>query len=95
MINTVTIKGTIELIKNERQFKDTFMTQFIVSNSSEKHTQHYFISSFSPGTHDHLGLYTLIGKEVELNCYLNGRKGEGDKGTFYTNELRVKELRLL
>ena len=94
-MNLITLKGTVELIKNEQPFNGAYMVQFVLTEGVDKNKQHYYVSSYSPGEYDRHGIHTLIGKEVEITCYLNGRKREGDKGTFYMNELRVKELRLL
>lgn len=91
----LTITGQVESIKGEKQFQNTFLTEFIVSSKNGERTHLFIVKSFSPGDHDKYALYNLIGRDVELQCYLNGRKTEGPKGSFYNNELHVKELRLL
>lgn len=95
MSNTITITGTLTLIKNEKQLDKSFMTEFIVATKSGERTHHYILRSFSPGEFDKYGLHTAIGRDVSVECYLNGRKSESQKGTFYSNELHVKELRLV
>lgn len=92
---TITIQGTIELIKNEKLFTSTHMTEFVVSNKTEKRHHHYIVRSFSPGERDKRNIAQLIGRNVELCCFLNGRKSESPKGVYYNNELHVKEVKLL
>ena len=91
----VNLTGTVELIKNEKKFANTFLTEFIISAKVKDKVQHYIIKSFSPGEFDRYAIHTLIGHDVTLDCYLNGRKSEGDKGPYFNNELHVKELRIV
>lgn len=91
----VNITGQVESIKGEKKFNNTYLTEFIVSSKNGERTHLFIVKSFSPGEFDKYAIINLIGREVELQCYLNGRKTEGAKGAFYNNELHVKELRLL
>jgi hypothetical protein len=91
----LTIVGQVELIKSEKEFQKTFLTEFIVSVKNGERSHLYIIKSFSPGAFDKYSIHTLIGKDVSIDCYLNGRKSIGKSGDYYNNELHVKEMRLV
>ncbi|MFZ2905301.1 MAG: hypothetical protein WAZ98_03760 [Cyclobacteriaceae bacterium] len=95
MIEPLKISGQIELIKDERQLQNSFVVDFILSSKEHERTHHYFMRAYSAGESDRFKLSELLGKEVTINCYLNGKKAEGKRGTFYTNELRVKTIQVI
>lgn len=90
----LTLIGQIDLIKREHQLEKALAVEFILTNKDEnQRDQFFFLKAYSPGNYDRFGISNLIGREVSIECTVTGRKSEGAKGTFYTNELRVKTIR--
>lgn len=92
-MTAITLTGQVSLIKTERMLDKSLVVDFILEHIDETNrTHHFFLRAFTTGTKDRFGISELIGHDVTAECYLNGRKGEGTKGTFYSNELRVKTI---
>lgn len=86
------LTGTVELIKDERQLEKSYVVDFILVAQEHDRTHHYFMRAFSAGDFDRFRLTERIGSKITVQCYLNGKKAEGKRGTFYTNELRVRSI---
>ena len=89
----VTITGTVECIKNVRQFKNTHLVEFIVTQEGVQRQHHYMLRAVSTGETDAFKIESIIGYPIVAECYLNGRKSESDKGHYYSNDLQLKTLR--
>lgn len=89
----VTISGYVESIKNVRQFKNTHLVEFIVRQEGTNRQHYYILRAVSTGESDAFKIESIIGYPITAECYLNGRKSDGDKGPYYSNDLQIKTLR--
>lgn len=94
MNNQITITGTIESIKGERSFGDTYLVEFVVCNNESKRPHYYLLRAVSQGAKDKYKIGELIGHEIAADCYLNGRKSENSKagGSYFSNDLHVRGM---
>lgn len=89
----VKIEGTVALIRKATTITTGFLVEFIIVQKNENYQNHFLVWAVSRDEQvDKYRIESLLDQQVAAECYLNGRKSEGQKGTYYANNLVVKTI---